>query len=183
MDLVEITEASHGIELDIVYATDRNVTGKPVYARPAAWLHKDAAAKLARAGELAGKLGYRLRLFDAFRPSEAQWVFWNHVPDPDFFADPRKGSPHSRGVAVDLTLTSGGEALDLGTGFDALTPLSYHGSTEIPEAAQRNRYALLGIMSTAGWDFYMNEWWHYQLFQPRNYPLLSDSILPRSMMR
>jgi D-alanyl-D-alanine dipeptidase len=183
MDLVEITEAKDGVELDIVYATPRNVTGKPVYTHPAAWLHKEAAPKLARAAELAGKLGYRLRLFDAFRPSEAQWVFWNHVPDPDFFADPRKGSPHSRGVAVDLTLTADGAALDMGTGFDALTPLSYHGATEISEAAQRNRYALLGIMSTAGWDFYMNEWWHYQLFQPRRYPLLSDSVLPRSMMR
>lgn len=71
----------------------------------------------------------------------------------------------------------------MGTGFDALTPLSHHGSTEISVAAQRNRYTLLGIMSTAGWDFYMNEWWHYQLFQPRTYPLLSDSVLPRSMMR
>jgi zinc D-Ala-D-Ala dipeptidase len=183
MDLVEITETGHGVELDIVYATDRNVTGKPVYARPACWLHRAAAEKLARAADLAGKLGYRLRIFDGFRPSEAQWVFWNHVPDPNFFADPRKGSPHSRGVAVDLTLTSNGEALDMGTGFDALTELSYHGSTEIPLAAQRNRYTLLGIMSTAGWDFYMNEWWHDQLFQPRDYPLLSDSILPRSMMK
>jgi D-alanyl-D-alanine dipeptidase len=183
MDLIEITADSHGVELDIVYASERNVTGRPVYARPAAFLHRHAAAKLARAAELAGKLGYRLRLFDAFRPSEAQWVFWNHVPDPDFFADPRKGSPHSRGVAVDLTLTRDGAPLDMGTGFDALTPLSYHGSTEIPVEAQRNRYALLGIMSSAGWDFYMNEWWHYQLFQPRQYPLLSDSVLPRSMMR
>ena len=183
MDLIEITPESHGVELDIVYATERNVTGKPVYARPAAWLHKEAAPKLAHAAELAGKLGYRLRLFDAFRPSEAQWVFWNHVPDPEFFADPRKGSPHSRGVAVDLTLTAEGAPFDMGTGFDALTPLSHHGSTEISVAAQRNRYTLLGIMSTAGWDFYMNEWWHYQLFQPRTYPLLSDSVLPRSMMR
>src|SRR5690349_23405503 len=137
MDLIEITPESHGVELDIVYATDRNVTGKPVYARPAAWLHREAAPKLARAAELAGKLGYRLRLFDAFRPSEAQWVFWNHVPDPEFFADPRKGSPHSRGVAVDLTLTAEGAPLDMGTGFDALTPLSHHGSTEISVAAQR----------------------------------------------
>ncbi|MBX6370139.1 MAG: D-alanyl-D-alanine dipeptidase [Rhodospirillales bacterium] len=183
MDLVEITPSSHGVQLDIVYATARNVTGKPVYARPAAWLHKDAAEKLARAAELARRLGLELRIFDAFRPTEAQWVFWNHVPDPEFFADPRKGSPHSRGVAVDLTLVRDGEPLDMGTEFDALTPLSHHGAGGIPAAAQANRYTLLGIMSAAGWDFYMNEWWHYQLFQPRRYPLLSDSVLPRSMMR
>ena len=52
-----------------------------------------------------------------------------------------------------------------------------------PEA-QRNRALLLGLMSAAGWDFYMNEWWHYQLFDARaRFPLLSDSVLPISMMR
>jgi D-alanyl-D-alanine dipeptidase len=70
----------------------------------------------------------------------------------------------------------------MGTGFDAFTPLSHHGNTAIPEPAQRNRFLLLGIMSAAGWDFYGNEWWHYQLFEPRRYPLLSDSVLPQPMM-
>jgi len=48
--------------------------------------------------------------------------------------------------------------------------------------AQRNRALLLGVMTAAGWDFYRNEWWHYQLFDARSYPLLSDSVLPRPMM-
>jgi len=96
---------------------------------------------------------------------KAQWALWNARPDPDFLADPRRGSPHSRGVAVDLTLLDGdGAALDMGTGFDAFTPLSHHACRDIPVAAQRNRFVLLGIMSAAGWDFYGKEWWHYQLF-------------------
>src|SRR6185437_8626885 len=107
MTLLEITPESHGVVLDIAYATPRNFTGKPVYGRPGCYLHADAAAKLAKAAALAAALGLRLKIFDAFRPSEAQWVLWNFRPDPEFLADPGKGSPHSRGVAVDLTLIDG----------------------------------------------------------------------------
>jgi D-alanyl-D-alanine dipeptidase len=86
-------------------------------------------------------------------------------------------------VAVDLTLVDGaGKELDMGTGFDAFTPLSHHASTGIPAAAQKNRLLLLGLMSAAGWDFYKNEWWHYQLFDSKRYKLLSDADLPVPMM-
>jgi len=183
MALVEIDAQGFGVEIDIVYATPRNFTGKPVYARPGCYLHPDAAAALARAAALAVPLGLRLLIFDAFRPAEAQAKLWAHTPDPDFLADPKSGSPHSRGVAVDLTLIDArGEALEMGTGFDAFTPKSHHGNGDIPAEAQRNRHVLLGLMTSAGWDFYRNEWWHYQLFRPRAYPLLGDGTLPRPMM-
>jgi zinc D-Ala-D-Ala dipeptidase len=183
MTLVEITPQAHDVVLDIAYATPRNFTGKPVYARPLCYLHPDAAARLERAIPLAQALGLRFKIFDAFRPSEAQWVLWNHTPDPNFLADPRRGSPHSRGAAVDLTLIdAGGRELEMGTEFDAFTPLSHHGSTAVAVEAQKNRFLLLGLMSAAGWDFYGNEWWHYQLFDARRYPLLADADAPQRMM-
>jgi D-alanyl-D-alanine dipeptidase len=183
MTLVAITEQSHDVALDIAYATANNFTGKPVYARPLCFLHPDAAAKLEKAIALAKALDLRLKIFDAFRPSEAQWVLWNHTPDPNFLADPRRGSPHSRGAAVDLTLIAAdGAALDMGTEFDAFTPLSHHAATAVSTEAQRNRFLLLGLMSAAGWDFYGNEWWHYQLFDAKRYPLLSDADAPEPMM-
>jgi len=124
-----------------------------------------------------------VKIFDAFRPSEAQWRLWHHTPDPEFLADPRRGSPHSRGVAVDLTLVGAdGRDLDMGTAFDAFTPLSHHGSLAVSTEAQRNRLLLLGLMTAAGWDFYRNEWWHYQLFDARRYPVLGDAVLPVPMM-
>src|SRR5690606_29273969 len=101
--LVEIAPPAYDVEIFIAYATDQNFTGKPVYGRPGCYLHPDAAACLARAITLAAQLGLRFKVFDAFRPSEAQWVLWNHTPDPEFLADPKRGSPHSMGVAVDLT--------------------------------------------------------------------------------
>ena len=181
--LVEITPESHGVVLDIAYATADNFTGKPVYRRPACYLRPDALALLERAIELAARQGLRLKIFDAFRPAEAQWVLWSHTPDPDFLADPRRGSPHSRGVAVDLTLIDGaGRALDMGTPFDAFTPLSHHGNPGIGLPAECNRLLLIGLMTTAGWDFYRNEWWHYQMFDSRRYPLLGDRVLEPGMM-
>lgn len=182
--LVPIRPPEFDVDIALAYATADNFTGRPVYRRADCWLNPEAARLLARAIALARPLGYRFRVLDAFRPAEAQWALWNHTPDPDFLADPRRGSPHSRGAAVDLTLLDAqGRALDMGTAFDAFTPLSHHGSTAIPAEAQRNRMLLMGLMTAAGWDFYRNEWWHYQLFDARTrFPLLSDSVLPRSMM-
>jgi D-alanyl-D-alanine dipeptidase len=70
----------------------------------------------------------------------------------------------------------------MGTAFDAFTPLSHHGCLNLAPEQQRNRALLLGLMTAAGWDFYGNEWWHYQLFNPRRYPLLSDSAAGTRMM-
>jgi zinc D-Ala-D-Ala dipeptidase len=184
MSLIEIRPESHDVAIELAYATADNVTGKPIYARAACYLHSDAVAALGRAVALARPLGLRLKIFDAFRPSEAQWKLWEARPDPEFVADPRRGSPHSRGVAADLTLIErNGRELDMGTGFDAFTPLSHHANTSVSVTAQRNRLLLLGLMSAAGWAFYDKEWWHYQLPNASDYPMLGDSALPMPMMR
>jgi zinc D-Ala-D-Ala dipeptidase len=183
LDLVAIAQPDFDVEVSLAYATDANLTGKPVYRNAECWLHSEAAEKLRTAIALADQLGYRLRIFDALRPVEAQWALWNVNPDPEFLADPRRGSPHSRGVAVDLTLIDvTGRDLDMGTGFDAFTPLSHHGRTDVSAEAQRNRLLLMGLMTTAGWDFYRNEWWHYQLFDARRFALVSNADLPRPML-
>jgi len=183
MTLVAIAPPEFDVALQLAYATAENFTGRPVYGRAAAYLHPIAAAHLKRAIEGAAALGLRLVVFDAFRPSEAQWALWNFRPDPTFLADPRRGSPHSRGVAVDLSLLDrAGRPLDMGTAFDAFTPLSHHARTDVPADAQRNRLLLMGLMTAAGWDFYRNEWWHYQLFDARRFALIGDADLPRPMM-
>jgi zinc D-Ala-D-Ala dipeptidase len=183
MSLLPLASPGRDIDIQLAYATANNFTGRPVYKHACAYLHADALAALDRAIVLARAQGYRFRIFDVYRPPEAQWVMWNHTPDPEFLADPRRGSPHSRGVAVDLTLLDReGRELDMGTGFDAFTPLSHHASLDVSVTAQANRYTLLGIMTAAGWDFYRNEWWHYQLFNSRTYPLISNSALPEGLM-
>jgi D-alanyl-D-alanine dipeptidase len=183
MSMVEITAKDFDVEIALAYATPDNITGKPIYVRAACYLHAHAAEKMKAAVALAAPLGLRFKIFDAYRPSEAQWKLWEAFPSEEFVANPRKGSPHSRGVAVDLTLIDGsGKELDMGTGFDEMRPISHHARTDIPVQAQQNRFTLMGIMSAAGWDFYKNEWWHYQLFQARDYPLIDQATLPQPLM-
>jgi D-alanyl-D-alanine dipeptidase len=181
--LVPIGPPDFDVEVALAYATPDNFTGRPVYRRARCYLHPKAAEHLKLAIGLARHIGYRLKIFDAFRPTEAQWVLWNHTPDPIYLADPRRGSPHSRGVAVDLTLLDGsGVEVDMGTGFDDLAPRSHHGCLDVAPAAGRHRAILLGLMTAAGWDNYRNEWWHYQLFDSHDYPLLSDGDLADGLM-
>lgn len=184
-NLIPLTEIPGRLLLDLAYATPNNFTGKPVYAHAHGYLHKDAHDKLMVAADLAQAQGYALRIFDAFRPQEAQEKLWAFRPDPNYVCPPERGSPHSRGVAVDLNLVDlkTGKDLDMGTPFDDFTVLSHHGNVDISATAQGNRFILMGIMTTADWDFYRNEWWHYQLFNAREtYGLIYDRDLDISMM-
>jgi len=182
--LVALAPPDFDLDIALAYATDDNVTGARIYARAEAQLHPAAAAALRRAVDLAAPLGLRIRIFDAFRPVEAQWRLWEVFPNPEFVADPRTGSCHSRGVAVDMTLidAASGAALDMGTPFDDFTALSHHGRRDLAPEVQRNRALLLGIMTAAGWDWNRFEWWHYQLFEPERFPLLADAAAPRGLM-
>ena len=116
-----------------------------------------------------------MKIYDAYRPTYVQKHLWNFDPNPNFLTNPKKGSPHTRGVAVDLTLTDlKGNELEMGTRFDDFTNKAYHLSKNINRIAKINRHILLSIMTLAGFDFYLNEWWHYQLFNASNYPIIHN---------
>lgn len=174
MSLVEIFEDKAGVVLDIRYGSEKNFTGEAVYQSQSCLLHEKAMGSLQHAIKLAKNIGLRLCILDGFRPFEAQEMLWNHTPNPKFLSNPKTGThPHCRGIAVDLTLIDDKEnTLDMGTDFDAFTEQSFHGDSSISEIAQQNRYLLLGIMVTAGWKPYMAEWWHYQLPDYEQYPVL-----------
>jgi D-alanyl-D-alanine dipeptidase len=183
MLLTEIRPEAYDVEIDLRYATPDNLTGRIIYRRAACYLHPEAAAALRKTATAARAIGLRLRILDAFRPIEAQWRFWEALPDPRYVADPRQGSNHNAGVAVDLTLQDpDGRALDMGTGFDEIDPRSHHASPDIPAEAQRNRVLLAGLMAVTGWESYAFEWWHYQLPSAAAYPRLSDSALNPGML-
>lgn len=176
--LSQISEQSHGVVLDLVYATANNITGVPIYQRPICLLHRDAAHALHTASALARQAGLRLKIFDAFRPHEAQVMLWNSASDKAYVADPALGSNHTRGVAVDLTLVDAqGHELDMGTGFDDMTVQSHHFRTDISAQAQANRLQLLDIMEQAGFEHIPHEWWHYALPAAHSYPLIASHKL------
>ena len=174
-NLVKVNKKKIDVLIDLRYSTKNNFTNEKVYFSDECFIHKIAYEHLDKAVQIAKKQNLLIKFFDAFRPVYVQEKLWSCLPDPNFIAPPLKGSPHSRGVAIDLTLTDLDQnELDMGTGFDEFSRLSYHGCLDISERAYHNRLLLLGIMTDAGWDFFRNEWWHYQLFNSKNYPIIKD---------
>ncbi len=173
-DLVNLNNKNSEIIFDLRYTTKNNFTHTILYETKECLIHKVAYEHLCLAQNIAKKLGYKLKIFDAYRPVFVQKKLWDALPDPNFIAPPNKGSPHSRGVAVDLTLVDQkGKELNMGTEFDEFTRLSYHGCVDISKKSYENRLLLLGIMTDSGWDFFRNEWWHYQLFNSKKYPIIN----------
>ena len=175
--LVQITGDSHGVVIDLVYAGDANFTGRAIYDHPLCFLHPEAEACLRKAVIAARGLGLGLKIFDAFRPHEAQEALWAFAPDPDYIADPKQGSNHTRGVALDLTLVDDrGEALDMGTPVDTMSAESHHFYPAHPASVQVNRMKLLTVMLEAGFVHHPREWWHYQLPDAQRFPLVGNPV-------
>ena len=190
-NLIEINKNSFDVEIDLLYASKNNFTGKIIYKPNCkCYLHKDAARKLQLACNFSNQFGYRLKITDAFRPMEAQHTLWNHTPDANYVSDPNKKNPqipHCRGGAIDLTLLdTTGKELNMGTKVDEFSHLStINGMTQLNSEEIRNRCILTGIMVLAGWDYYEHEWWHYQLpnlFTNNTYPIIYNSDLEESML-
>lgn len=182
-NLIEITEEKFGVILDLRYASDNNVCHHTLYSKPLCYLHEAAIEPLQNAIKAAKNIGLKLKVFDGFRPIAVQQYMFDKFPSDDpnggFISNPNGGViPHCRGVAIDLTLTDmSGNELDMGSDFDEFSELAFHNCEKISPEAQRNRLILIGLMSAAGWDFYSKEWWHYQLFKPREYPIVTSPIL------
>ncbi|HSN80780.1 MAG TPA: D-alanyl-D-alanine dipeptidase [Rhodoferax sp.] len=176
--LIPLSPETHDVIVDLVYATSNNIAGKPIYERNLCLLHRDAELCLRKAVQLAAKAGCKLKIFDAFRPHEAQVELWETAVDKLYVADPQLGSNHTRGTAIDLTLVdTKGNELDMGTDFDHMSALSHHFSDQVSPAAQANRTLLLTIMEQAGFQHLPHEWWHYELPMQAEHTLISSTHL------
>ncbi|RZJ25296.1 MAG: D-alanyl-D-alanine dipeptidase [Haliea sp.] len=175
--LIQITEQTHDVVIDMMYARQDNFTGQAIYQHALCFLHPQAEACLHRAAQGARRLGFKLKIFDAFRPHEAQQALWAVLPVPGYVADPVKGSNHTRGVAVDLTLLgANGVELDMGTPVDTMTEASHHFHADLPQQALVNRQYLLTVMLEAGFVHHPFEWWHYQLPDADGFTLISSEL-------
>lgn len=162
--LVEVRTLIPDAVIDLQYGTRRNVTHQVLYPEGfPCLLHISTARKLAVAAELLRAQGYRLKIWDAWRPPEVQVSLFEFGGMTGMFADPSlQWSRHCSGTAVDLTLTdSKGRDLKMPTGFDQGGPLSYYAYSGSDMEIRRNLSALQQAMVTAGFTMLDTEWWHF----------------------
>lgn len=162
--LVNLAEACPDVLIELRYATARNITGAPIYpAQARALLRQSVAGRLRRANEFLAMHGYRLKVWDAYRPPFAQDRLWEAHPNPEFVGDPaRGGSLHAWGVAVDVTLVDWtGKELRMPTDFDEFTPAAARRYTGGNPVIATNLQMLQKAMVSAGFLVMRDEWWHF----------------------
>lgn len=177
-DLVEVIQLIPDIGLDIRYATTNNFTGQRLYPSARCYLRRAAAEKLRAAQRELASLGYGLKVFDGYRPLTVQRKMWEVFPQPSYVADPKKGSRHNRGAAVDVTLIrlSDGQELAMPTPYDDFTERAHRNFTHLPEEAIRNRQLLETVLTRQGFIGLPTEWWHFDDADWQKYPLLDTAI-------
>ena len=175
--LVSLASINPRIILDIRYATENNFLGRKVYSKPQAYLRKSTAQKLDRAQQVLEKKGLGLKVWDAYRPEPVQRELWNFMPDERYVAHPDKGSVHSRGGAVDVTLVDAqGHELEMPTGFDEFSQRAFLNYPDLSDAIRAHRELLCSVMVDAGFDALETEWWHYADRESARFPLESISF-------
>lgn len=179
-DMVELIKLDPTLRLDIRYASPNNFLGRPVYTEARAFLQRPAALALMRANRKLRRKGFGLTIFDGYRPWSVTKIFWDATPEEkrEFVADPRKGSRHNRGCAVDLTLfdLKTGQEVKMPSDFDDFSERAhpnYQGGT-IEE--RRNRELLRAAMEAEGFTVYENEWWHFDYKDWKKYAILNISF-------
>lgn len=161
---VNIKTYSDSFVFDMKYATDDNFLKSKVYDCAECFLRYKTVKSLIEANEKFLKLGYRIKIFDCYRPLDVQKKMWKLVPNPTYVADPTKGSIHNRGGAVDLTLVdNNGNDVDMGTSFDHFGIESAHNYTGVSDTVKSNRALLKSIMESCQFLSFKSEWWHYNL--------------------
>ena len=170
--LVSVWDYLPNVGVELKYATTDNFTGQVIYDSADARLRFGTLQKLQKAQDRLGAEGYRLLIWDAYRPVEAQWKLWELCPDPNFVSDPNRGSSrHSRGNTVDVTLvTLDGEAVEMPSGFDEFSPLADRDYSDVSDTARANAERLEQAMTAAGFQGYDKEWWHYS--DTTDYPVV-----------
>lgn len=172
--LVEIKKYIPGIALDIRYATTNNFMHHRMYTQARAFARLPVVEALKAVEADLKTRGLGLKIHDAYRPYSVTVKFYEMAHDTNFVADPRKGSRHNRGCAIDLTVIDlkTGKELNMPTGFDSFSIKASADYPDLPKGEIKNRELLKNVMQAHGFKVYRSEWWHYDFNDWQNYSLL-----------
>ena len=180
MQMINLQKTVPEIALDLRYATINNFMQRIMYEEKPTYtfVRLPAANALINVQRELNKKGFGLKIFDAYRPYFVTEKFWELVHDDRYVADPKKGSGHNRGIAVDLTIINLAtkEELKMPTGFDNFTDSAHHDFMNLPEEILMNRKLLKQTMEKFGFISFATEWWHYSLPNPEKYDVLDLSF-------
>ncbi len=166
---IRLADFSKDFAYDMRYATDNNFLKAKVYDCAECYTRVKTAKALIAANEEFLKNGVRIKFYDCYRPNSVQYKMWELVPNPQYVANPVKGSIHNKGGAVDITLIDlEGNELDMGTDFDFFGRRAYHDNVDLPEEILQNRKLLKETMEKHGFWSIRTEWWHYNLSAASN---------------
>ena len=161
-NFADVKTLDPSIRLDIKYATTDNFTKSKIYDCPRCLLRPEAAEAIVKAHKALKAKGLGLKMFDCYRPRPYQQRLWDKVPNPDYVTPPAKGSMHSRGAAVDLTIVDkNGNELDMGTPYDFFGQEAHYDYTKLSAKVLANRRLLRTVMESAGFKGIRTEWWHF----------------------
>lgn len=161
---VRLADFSDGFAYDMRYATENNFLKAKVYDCAECYTRVKTVRALLAANATFRTKGVKIKFYDCYRPNSVQYKMWKIVPNPQYVANPVKGSIHNKGGAVDITLvTLDDEELDMGTDFDFFGKRAYHDNFDLPKEILDNRKLLKGTMEQHGFWSTRTEWWHYNL--------------------
>lgn len=152
------------IYVELMYATDNNFTGVRIYDFTDAYLRYGTVKKLANVQKELKEQGYSLKIWDAYRPFEAQQKLWEVYPDPNYVANPANGmKKHNLGGTVDITMVAAdGTVISMPTEFDDFSLKADRDYSDIEdEGAVKNVMILQNAMENNGFTGYQGEWWDY----------------------
>ncbi len=178
MELIDLEKLIPGIKLDIRYATKNNFTGEIIYTIAKAFARKPVALALKKVQDSLAFHNLGLRIYDAYRPYSATLKFYEVYPDTNFVANPKYGSRHNRGCAIDLTLIdlNTNQEIPMPSEFDDFSEKAHPDYMDLTPEVIENRTFLFNIMSHFGFTHYPTEWWHFDFSGWENYPLMDLSF-------
>ena len=175
-DFVDVATVIPDAVIDMRYAAKDNFVGEVMYPKAVCKLRRAVAARLAKAAATLRKQERRLLLWDCYRPSSIQKVFWEKVPDPRYVADPKQGSRHSRGAAVDIAVVDkDGNAVELPTKHDEFSKAAHRANALKGKHGAEAR-KLSQAMTGAGFKTMSTEWWHFDAPESAKYALSDEPL-------
>ncbi|WP_163410394.1 M15 family metallopeptidase [Flavobacterium ajazii] len=161
---VNLKDYSSDFIYDMKYATEDNFLKAKVYDCAECFLRLKTVKALIAANNDFKKKGFKIKLYDCYRPLSIQKKMWEIVSNPEYVADPKKGSIHNRGGAVDISIVDAkGKEADMGTPFDFFGIQAGHNYTKLSKSILSNRKFLKSVMIKNGFNSFDSEWWHYNL--------------------